>query len=288
MDKEQLLSNYAANLPDSRNRNHYISYARQFLESADALDKEGVVKYLKGLKRQKRSAGTIDFAFRVIRTLFNVNKLDWPFHRGEGPQIGQRDEYKPALGLELIKIMIDATKDGKLDTAPACFLALSTTYGLRREEMCDLEPGDIDLKQSTIFISTVKKGRQRYHLIPVEIKPYLETYDFIKRYRLDEMSQMFWRVVNGSGLEALKPKRLGWHTLRRPLLTGLIENGLNLFAAKAFLRWKSSASELAMPARYYGNVVIGLEGTTVVTEEAKEDKEVFEKYHPFLSLWVKS
>ncbi|MBA7578077.1 hypothetical protein ES708_19933 [subsurface metagenome] len=53
------------------------------------------------------------------------------------------------------------------------------------------------------------------------------------------------------------------------------------------MRWKSSGSEggLAMPARYYSNVVIGLEGTRVVTEEAKEDKEVFEKYHPFLEMW---
>jgi len=285
MNRAELLEKYASNLPESRNKNHYISYARRFLDSAAALDKESINKYLKKLKRQKKSAGTINFAFRVIRTLFNVNKLDWPYHRGEGPQIGQRDEYKPALDFELIKVMVEAAKDDRLDTAPACFLALSTIYGLRREEMCDLEPGDIDLKQGTIFISTVKRGRQRYHLIPGEIKPYLESYDFLKRYQLDGMSRMFWRVVNGSGLQALKPKRLGWHSLRRPLLTGLVDNGLNLFAAKAFLRWKSSERGLAMPARYYSNVVVGLEGTRVVTEEAKEDKEVFEKYHPFLLLW---
>lgn len=40
-----------------------------------------------------------------------------------------------------------------------------------------------------------------------------------------------------------------------------------------------------MPARYYSNVVIGLEGAEVVSEEAKEDKEVFEKYHPLLEFW---
>ncbi|GAG54440.1 unnamed protein product [marine sediment metagenome] len=99
---------------------------------------------------------------------------------------------------------------------------------------------------------------------------------------------MFWRVVNNSGLGALKSETLGWHSIRRPLLSGLVDNGLNVFAAKAFLRWKTTIGELgalAMPARYYSNVVITLEGTNVLSEESKEDKEVFEKYHPFLPLW---
>ncbi len=39
-----------------------------------------------------------------------------------------------------------------------------------------------------------------------------------------------------------------------------------------------------MPARYYGNVVIDLDGTTPVLEEAKGDQEVFEK-HPYLAMW---
>ena len=282
---EELLQQYASSLPDNEYRNHYVSYARNFLNSAHVLDKEDVNNYLAKLKREKKSAGTINFTFRVIRTLFNANKLDWPFRRGEAPQIGQRDEYKPALDFELIKIMIETAKRGRLDVVSACFLALSTTYGLRREEMCDLEPGDLDFEANTIFVSTIKHGRQRYQLIPVEIKPYLEGHDFSQRYRLDQMSQLFWVVINGSGLQALKPQRLGWHSLRRPLLTGLVDNGLNIFAAKNFLRWKSSEGGVAMPARYYSNVVVGLSGTTVVTQEAKEDKEVFEKYHPFLEFW---
>ena len=283
-ERDDLLQKYASNLPDDRYRNHYVSYARAFLNSADALDKESINRYLAKLKRQGKSPGTVNFAFRVIRTLFNVNKLDWPFRRGESPQIGQRDEYKPALGPELIRIMVEAARNGKLDTSPACFLALSSVYGLRREELCDLEPGDVDLKADTIFVSTVKFGRERYHLIPVEIKPYLEGHDFSKRYNLTQMSQMFWVVVNRSGLEALKPQRLGWHSIRHTVKTLLDDSGLSPYAVHDFMRWKAVDRGFAMDIRYHASHFVGLDGTRVVTEEAESDKEIFEK-HPLLVYW---
>ena len=284
MMNEGLLQRYASNLLDNRYRNHYVSYARNFLNSANALDKGSINKYLARLKKQGKAAGTINFAFRVIRTLFNANKLDWPFRRGEGPQIGQRDEYKPALDPELIKIMIEAAKDGRLDSAPACFLALSTTYGLRREEMCNLEPTDLDFEANTIFVSTVKSGRERYHLIPPEVKLYLERHDFSQRYRLDQMSQLFWVVVNGSGLHALKPQKLGWHSIRRTVKTLLDDSGLSPLAVHSFMRWRSVEREFAMDVRYHATHFVGLSGTTIVTQEAESDKEIFEK-HPLLKLW---
>jgi len=286
LDKTNLLENYAANLSDG-SRAHYTSYAKDFLDFADTLDKESIIRYLAKLKRQKKSAGTINFVFRVIRTLFNVNKLDWPFRRGEAPQIRQRDEYKPALDPELIKVMVAAAKDGKLGIAPACFLALSTTYGLRREEMCDLVTDDVDLKhkQSTIFISTVKSGRERYHLIPAEIKPFVESHDFSQRYNLTQMSQLFWVVANRSGLEALRPQRLGWHSIRRSVLRSLYDAGLNPQSIHYFMRWRGGGNPgLAMDERYYATTVIGLEGGTAITQEADPDKEIFEK-HPLLEFW---
>ena len=283
-EKDDLLQKYASNLPDSKYRNQYIGYARRFLEYADALDKESINTYLAKLKRQEKSPGTINFAFRVIRTLFNVNKLDWPFRRGEAPLIRQRDEYKPALDPELIKIMVEAAKDGRLGTSPACFLALSSVYGLRREEMCDLELGDVDLKAGTIFINTLKRGRERYHLIPEEIKPYLEGHDFSKRYSLTQMSQLFWVVVNRSGLEALRPKRLGWHAIRHTVSTLLDDSGLSLYAVHDFMRWKGVERGLAMDMRYHASHFVGLGEDRVVTEEAESDKEIFEK-HPLLEFW---
>lgn len=282
--KETLLEKYAANLSSSNNKAHYLSYARDFLERAGDLDRASVERYLTRLRKNNRRPGTINFAFRVIRRLFVVNGLQWEYHRGEAPAIGERDEHRPQLSTEIIERMIRAATGGRLQAEEACFLALSTTYGVRREEMYVLGTKDVDLKNNAIFISTVKHGRQRYHLIPEELKPYLAKHDFSQRYSATSTSQLFWRIVNKSKMEGLKSQRLGWHAIRRSVLDGLINNGVNPFAARAFLRWKGTTGELAMPVRYYGNVVVGLEGTTPVLEEAKGDDEIFEK-HPFLPMW---
>jgi len=284
MNKPELLSKYDSNLAGSKNKNHYLSYAKNFLDYADSLDKENINNYIKKLKRQGRSPGTLNFAFRVIRRLFAVNGLEWPFRRGEAPQIGQREEVKPALDPEVVKAMVQAAKDNVLDSDEACFLALSTLYGLRREEMYNLVSKDIDFKGDTIFISTVKSGRQRYHLIPPEIKPYLEKHDFEARYSDTAMSQMFWRIINKSGLEVFKSERLGWHSIRRTLITLLHQSGVDPFTVHQFMRWKGAQRDMAMDTRYHATHFVGLEGTKVVAMEAQSDKEVFKK-HPLLKFW---
>ncbi len=284
MDLTTLLKKYAANLSNSSNKTHCLSYARDFLEHADGIDRASIDRYLNALRKKGRKPGTINFVFRVIRRLFTVNGLAWEYRRGEAPAIGQRDEHRPQLSTDVIQVMIAAAKDGKLHEDEGCFLALSSIYGLRREEMVDLKPEDVDLANNSIYVSTVKFGRQRYHLIPPEIHPYLAKHDFSQVYSLTGMSQLFWRVVNNSGLGGLKSQRLGWHSIRRAVLNGLINGGVNLFAARSFLRWKGTTGELAMPARYYGNVVVGLDGTIPLLEEAKGDEEIFEK-HPFLPMW---
>ena len=285
MNKEIILAKYADNLSNSSNKNHCLSYAKNFLDHADGLDRASVDRYLEVLRRKGRKPGTINFAFRVVRRLFVVNGVAWEYHRGEAPPIGQRDEYRPQLSADIIRVMTEAAISGKLHEDESCFLASSTIYGLRREEMVDLKPEDVDLANGAIYVSTVKHGRQRYHLVPPEVKPYLAAHDFSQRYSLSGMSQLFWRVVNNSGLGGLKSQRLGWHSIRRAVLNGLIDNGVNPFATRSFLRWKgASSAEMAMPARYYGNVVVNLNGNTPVLEEAAGDEEIFQK-HPFLPMW---
>lgn len=294
MDKQALLNKYISNLGESKYRSLYVSYAKRFLESTDATDKETVSKFLADLRKEGKSPGTVHFVFGVIRRLFKVNelnksatgvdRLEWPYRRGEAPQVRQRDVYKPGLDTEVMAMMIEVAKEGKIDADPACFLALSTTYGLRRQEMCDLQPGDVDLGGGTIFISTVKFGRERYHLIPEEIIPYLAKHDFKKRYSPLQMSSMFWVVVNSAGLKQLKSKKLGWHSIRRSLLHLLYDAGLNPQAIHQFMRWRGASPEFAMDTRYYATTFVGLETTRPAAAEAEPDREIFSK-HPLLCFW---
>lgn len=286
LNKDDLLLKYSSNLSASEHKNHYLSYAKNFLSHIDALDRENINKYLGQLRKEGRSAGTVNFAFRVIHRLFVVNNIDWPFRRGEAPQIGQRDENKPALEPEVVKAMIDTAKNDKLEADETCFLALSTTYGLRREEMVSLTSADISLADKVIFISTIKHGRQRYHLIPSEIEPYLQQHDFSRQYSLTGMSQIFWQIVNRSGLGVLKGHRLGWHSIRRTLLTLLHGSGLDPFAVHSFMRWKGGTQgDLAIDIRYHATSYVGLEGERAVSQEAESDKGIFEK-HPFIPFWA--
>jgi integrase len=293
--KKQLLAKYADNLAKSKNKNHYLRFAQDFLDNAEGMDKASIDQYIAKLPTRKHyKPGSVNFAFRVISRLFSVNQyilkamnIEWEYRQGEAPVIGQRDEYQPQLGSRTIKMMIEAAKNGKLSPNEQCFIALSTIYGLRREELANLQPADIKLRSSAIYIATVKSGRERYHLIPAEIKPYLAAHDFNERYAVATVSQMFKRILTKSGAGELRKKRLGWHAIRRAVLDGLIDNGVNVLAARAFLRWKGAGREMAMPARYFGNVIEDVGETEPVLDEAKNDEGIFEK-HPFLPFWQRT
>lgn len=282
IDKDKLLAKYADNLAKSENRNHYLSYARDFLDNTEGLDRASVAHYIEGLQ-ERYKPGTVNFVFRVIRRLFAVNNLPWEYRRSEAPRISQGDEYSPRLPTDTIRIMISAAKNGRLYTDEQCFTALSTIYGLRRQELENLQPKDIDLEANILHIATVKSGRERYHVIPLEIRPYLKAHDFNKRYARATLSQMFKRILIKSGARELKSNTIGWHGIRKALFFGLVDAGVNILAVRAFLRWKAAVPDLAMPTRYYGSVA-GSGRIGSVPETTKEDEEVFAK-HPFLGFW---
>lgn len=288
--KNKLLEKYDANLDNPKTRNHYLRYARGFLDKAEGLDRASIDKHIDELQKNNKP-GTVNFAFRVIRRLFAVNKdeldkdgLTWPYRPGEAPTIGERDEYRPQLSPHIIEMMISAATSGKLFAAEQCFLALSTIFALRRGELVNMRPTDINLRSNAIYVVTLKMGRERYHLIPPEIRPYLEAHDFSQRYAEATLSQMLKRILRKSGAGTIKDDSLGWHAIRRAVFTGLINNGVNPMAARIFMRWKSASGDMAMPSRYYGNAVVDLEQIEPVLEEAKGDEEIF-KLHPFLPFW---
>lgn len=278
--RNKLLKKYSENLARSAYRNQYVGHAREFLENTSDLSRPSIDEYITGLSRRYKP-GSVNKIFRVIRRLYAVNSIPWPYLRGEAPLIKQRDEYRPQLSLETIEAMITAAKNGKLFSDERCFIALSTTYGLRRAEMVNLRPGDINLKSRALYIATVKFGRERFHLIPPEIMPYIEEHDFNERYGLATLNVIFNRILLKS---KVRLSRVGWHSIRRALYDNGVKNGIDPLGMRAFMRWKSATGDMAMPARYYGNVVVGLGITTPVLNEAQGDEKIFEK-HPFLPFW---
>ncbi len=282
--KQGLLAAYEANLAGSPYRGNLLRYARAFLETAPDLHRASIDQYL-AILTETSSPGTVNYAFRVLRRLYAVNNLPWPYQRGEAPAIKERDEYRPQLDPSVVADLVSAAKAGRLYPQEACFLALSTTYMLRREEICNIGPRDVDLQERFLYVATVKSGRERYHLIPGEIIPILGKHDFSEHYAVSTASTMFQRILRKGApyISAKEAKGLGWHAIRRAVAQGLADNGLSPLALIKFGRWRTNAGDMAMPVRYYGNVVVGKK-KRAVTDEAKSDEEAFEK-HPFLPLW---
>ena len=145
------------------------------------------------------------------------------------------------------------------------YLALSTTYGLRREELSSL--GRIDGK---VTVNTVKGGPVTSHVVPSEIKPYLAGYE---RTGVRYMSRIFQRIIRKVGID-LPSENYGWHAIRRGLATELLYRDVSLINIVRFMRWSD------------GNVKGGFGMLAIYGKRNQEevDKSVF-KVHPFLSIW---
>lgn len=284
MSSTQLLAQYSRMLSSTgKTRTLYLHFAGDFLDYADGdFSKETINKYLEHLRRKhKYSDGSINFAFRVIRTLFSRNNLEWPYRRGESPSIREGKVQAPALHPNTIIRMIQAVKE-KGEPDEKAFFALSTTYGLRRTEMLRLSQLDVRIKDRSIHIATANQGQERYHLIPEEIIPYLKQRNFDNNITEFALLVLWYRIEHRIGLKHID--RVGWESVKRTLNTLLLRQ-LPALIVMSFLRWKQRTSPF-MPYRYSAVKFVGEEGESIkgVGEALDVDNEVF-KAHPFIEYW---
>ncbi len=284
MAHEGILAAYEkAVSPD--NKKQYLAIAREFLRVAGngELDKHAVDRYLTYLRAEQYADATIELRFRVVRRLYKLAGIPWEYRRHEGPTIRELEVYAPALSRVVIDPMIQAALAGRLSPTDCAYLALSTTYGLRRIEMATLTPERVDLESRLIKIETAKAGRQRYHIIPEAIIPILAPV----RDRLIPVTEIsltvaFRRIERALG-RAHAPE-VGWHAIRRMLVHLLGQTGLSELQIHEFLRWKRSNQN--MVSRYFSpTAIVGEPGQT---RQGRPDRDVdvaVFAVHPFLPVW---
>lgn len=291
IDKKQMLDRYQRGLgSDGKTRILYLRYAGDFLDySNGSFDRQVISKHLDRLRKKFHySDGTINFIFRIIRTLYSRNSglleaegIEWPFRRGETPQIREKNVKAPALHPRTVERMVAAAREHN-NIDETAFLALSTTYGLRQVEMMELENKDIKLKDRVIHIATAKHGRERSHMIPKEIIPYLERYDFDQSISEFKMLSIWYLLEYRIKLRHIE--RVGWHSIRRTLNT-LLAKELSEITVKSFLRHKQRTSS-DMTFRYSAITFVGEEEemTELSSDSSAADQEVFD-IHPFIGFW---
>lgn len=290
----KMLLAYSRNLSrDAHTQETSLIYARAFLTHSDAtltraavldfLDAASIENSLNPLPRKKAAApGTLQLMFRIIRRLFISNGEDWPFRKGEGPKVTERERRHVALAPELVLSTIEAAKDGTLDDQQSVFFALASVYGLRKMEIAAVRPEHLDLKNDTLYVAAAKGGMERYHLLPEEILPQIVVYDFNTVMNVRQMDYVWERIEKRLGFPDVDG--LGWHAVRRSLTTLLWEK-LPQPKIQRFLRWSAGESS-DMSVRYHSIQMVGAGQSSfhVGDAELDADFEVFEQ-HPFLPMW---
>jgi len=225
-------------------------------------DRDDVIRYLCYLREQGYRQSSIDVMVRPLKLLAQIQ--GWTFPRLAMPKMRDGDVRRPMFSHDEVCQMIRRGKE-VLSAREVAYLALSTTYGLRREELSGL--GRIDGK---VTVDTVKGGPVTTHVVPGEIKPYLAGY---KRSGVRYMSFVFGRVIKKLDI-SLPRENYGWHAIRRALATELLYTDVSLINLVRFMRWSDGSvkGQFGMLA-IYGK-----------RNQEEIDRSVF-KVHPFLPVW---
>jgi len=233
------------------------------------------------LKRHDEGIGesTLRTVFAQLKKLYRANRWDWPLESEDRPEVPS-EVNTPAFTREEVEQLIknrDLYSKGE-----RFYLAIATIYAPRRIELARIRKRDI--KDSTIYIDTAKKGEKRTHLIPDELMPYIQAYQ-PRQHDVSSLSIMFGRICK-KGLGQNK-RGYGWHSLRRTIDTllpvALAKDDKPLTLVGYFLRW----SRKSIGARFLGTPMGGVYARPEIlsSDPFFIDKEVFE-VHPFLKLWA--
>jgi integrase len=291
--KQQMLDVYANHLSSKGSSRHqYLKHAREFLDYADGEFTREIIDGFMDNMRESRgyNEDTVSHVFSIIRTLLKRNDIDWPYNRGEAPSARESEINAPALDPETVREEIEAVIASD-NMAAVAMMALSTTYGLRRSELAGITGDDINLKDKTIYIATLKHGAEKTHIIPDRILPYLELYDFnISR-------PIFFMVSLSRDIEDMihfkHVAHVGWHSIRRTVDKLLLDEFKDPVLVRKFMGWNLGRSN-DMVERYSSTKFVGKSGESIkVTSDTLDvDGKIFglnkdgQYRHPFLSSWI--
>lgn len=230
-------------------------------------EREDVIKFLVDCRRRGLNQNSINSVLRPIKLMAEIQ--GWDFPRLSMPKVRDSDMRRPLLSAGEVCLLIRRGKEVLVGRELA-YVALSTTYGLRRGEL-----GTVGLKKDgegngSVVVRTVKGGPETKHIIPYEIKEYLEMYSGIGD---NYVTKVFGQIMRKCDIELNGPG-YGWHSVRRALVTGLVGAEVGMLNIVRFMRWSDRhlRSEFDMVAVY------------ACRDQGKIDRAIFEA-HPFLNFW---
>jgi len=231
----------------------------------DSYERSDVIKFLVLLRKEGMRQNSVNTEIRPLKLLCQVQKWEGGFPRLAMPRVRDSDVNRPVFTREEVCSLVEKAKEC-CTARELSFLAFATVYGLRREEIGTLELGD-----GVVKVNTVKGGTVTVHLVPAEVRSYVEGYKGSGDVRY--ITRVFQRIAGKVGLE-LDGKRYGWHSIRRSLATELLLRDVSVLNILRFMRWSDASLK-----GEFGMLVIYAR-----RNQAETDRCIF-KVHPFLGLW---
>ena len=231
-------------------------------------------------RRQGISERTLRKEFFHVKKLALANGWPWPFEADDTPYPEDEAQAHPLLP-EQVEQLIKAR--GKLSIAERFYLAVATTWIVRREDLSRIKKRDFDGDFFTIHHS--KHGRIVKHLIPDALKPIFADYR-PKEHNPSALSLMFKRICGKAGLQ--HQHGWGWHGIRHTLTTmiaaSLPKNNLDPALIADYSGW----SRKSMGGFFGGVAMVGIyrHPELLDTDPNGLDKVIY-SIHPFLPLWQK-
>jgi len=269
MDKAKILEKVRESLEGTRSAKASYEWAiRDFLRWASEINPNKILEYLEFRERKGDGHHTLKMRFYALKHLLN-EVLEIPFNIKETQFFATRERRKRpepfVFNKEEILKIIKAVKEKGLAWHKAIF-AVSTTYGCRRGEIQAIRKEDLNFKDHTITIFSMKAGREAVQLIPPQIEPYLKEWSGMPQ-GLSWFSNLFQEVMKLTFGRRLLGA--GYHGIRHSLVSELHKTELKADEIYSFMRW-AEPGIMAIYAHHYKPGEI-------------EDK-VF-RVHPFLSEW---
>ncbi len=269
--KQALLKQFKENMPAWRSESVRYRYPRlvshfiDYVGVKSTYTKADVLKFLNYIINSGMSKNYAIWSSYILKQFYEALGIQFPLRAGDLPKLEPGDVNAPIFSPNYVGSLIGAVK-AKGTPMMKAYLALSTTYGLRRQELAGVSSRDMN--DSIIRINTVKGRVVREHLIPEEIKPYL-SYEF-RPIHPQTITNLFIRIQRLAGVD--HGDREGPHSIRRSLVTELQNAGVPAHFVFSFMGWKLSSR-------------LGIMGEYTRPDPVLRDSRIYEK-HPFLRFWV--
>jgi len=215
----------------------YVSCFERFINSfpdkaIDELNETDVREYIRALIQNNFSNSYINQSINSIKFYYErVLGMPNRFYQIERPR--KEKKLPTVLSQSEVKDLINATNNIK----HKCLLSLLYSAGLRRSEVLNLKPADIDSERMLVKVNDAKGKKDRLTLLAQSTLEDLRTY--YKEYRPNNYlfegqknekysaTSVATIIANAVAKTRIK-KHVTAHTLRHSFATHLLENGTDL------------------------------------------------------------